>query len=315
MISFPMELSRSSVRLLATLTAVIACVVSAQCSVVFADDNGALEPDERVTYKTVGDVELKLHVFRPADSSPNSKSPNSESQSSKSPAIVFFFGGGWNSGTPAQFYEQARRMADRGMVAFSADYRVRSRQKTTPFECVSDGKSAVRWIREHAETHGIDPQKVVASGGSAGGHVAACTGVIEGLDEPTENASVSSIPDAMVLYNPVIDTTAKGHGLTRVGEDRQTEISPCHHVREGLPPTLILHGTNDTTVPYENAERFTRLMNEAGNRCELVSFSGQGHGFFNSKSFRPRTKDISHYERAMKSTEQFLESLGFLDTP
>ncbi|EMI53506.1 alpha/beta hydrolase [Rhodopirellula sallentina] len=294
--SFTMKFSRSPVRLFALVAAVFAVIF-------YAEDCSAFEPDERVTYKTVGDVELQLHVFRPADPQPNGEAP----------AIVFFFGGGWNGGTPAQFYEQARRMADRGMVAFSADYRVRSRQKTTPFECVSDGKSAVRWIREHAATYGIDPQKIVASGGSAGGHVAACTGVIETLDEPSENAAISSIPNAMVLYNPVIDTTAKGYGLKRVGEDRETEISPCHHVREGLPPTLILHGTKDTTVPFENAERFNRLMNEAGNRCELVSFAGQGHGFFNSKSFRPKTKDISHYERAMKSTEQFLESLGYLD--
>ncbi|MBB3207423.1 acetyl esterase/lipase [Rhodopirellula rubra] len=262
----------------------------------------AIEPDEQVTYKTVGEVELKLDVFRPSE----------HESTDRVPAIVFFFGGGWNGGSTSQFHEQARHFADLGMMAFSANYRVRSRNKTTPFECVADGKSAIRWVRQHAEELGIDPNKIVASGGSAGGHVAACTGVIEGYDEKGEDLTISSVPNAMVLYNPVIDTTADGYGLKSVGEERQTDISPCHHVGAGIPPTLILHGTDDTTVPYENATRFTRLMNESGNRCELVSFAKQGHGFFNSKSFRPKTKDLSHYERAMKATDHFLASLGYL---
>jgi hypothetical protein len=69
---------------------------------------------------------------------------------------VFFFGGGWVGGSPKQMYQQAKVMAEQGMVAFSADYRVASRNKTTPFECVKDGKSAIRWLREHAAELGID---------------------------------------------------------------------------------------------------------------------------------------------------------------
>ena len=102
------------------------------------------------------------------------------------PAIVFFFGGGWSGGDKKQFYQQAKAMAEHGMLAFSADYRVKTRNKTTPFECVKDGKSAIRWVREHAAELGVDPDRIVASGGSAGGHVAACTGVIEGAEEAGE---------------------------------------------------------------------------------------------------------------------------------
>ncbi|MDQ8181565.1 alpha/beta hydrolase fold domain-containing protein [Pelagicoccus sp. SDUM812005] len=262
----------------------------------------AFEPNESHVYKTVGDTELELHVFTP---------PGHDSQDQR-PAIVFFFGGGWNSGTPAQFYEQAQHLADLGMVAISADYRVKSRQGTSPFEAVADGKSAVRWIRQNAARLGIDPEQVIASGGSAGGHVAACTGVIAGYDEPGEDLSISSVPNAMVLFNPVIDTTEKGYGVSRVGEARKFEISPAHHVRPGIVPTLVFHGTADTTVPYENAERFARLMQEAGNDCELMPFEGKGHGFFNGKFFRPKSKDTSAYHQSMERTVSFLREYGYL---
>jgi len=97
-------------------------------------------PDKKVTYKTVDGVELKLHCFNPQGLKP----------SDQRPAIVFFFGGGWTGGTPKQFYEQARFLAGRGVVAMSAEYRIRRQHKTTPFECVKDGKSAIRWVRQHA---------------------------------------------------------------------------------------------------------------------------------------------------------------------
>lgn len=261
-------------------------------------------PDRVVTYKTIGETELKMHVFE----------PEGHLASDKSPAIVFFFGGGWSGGDPKQFFQQARYFADQGMVTMSADYRVKSRNKTTPFESVKDAKSAVRWIRQNSTELGIDASKIVASGGSAGGHVAACTGVINDAEEEGEDTAVSSVPNAMILFNPVLDTTAKGYGLSKVGEARQTAISPCHHVRAGIPPTLVLHGTADSTVPFENAERFVRLMKAAGNRCRLEAFDGQKHGFFNGDFFRPKTKDTSIYSQTIRKSHEFLNALGYLDT-
>ena len=258
-------------------------------------------PDERRVYKTIGGVQLHVDLFKPESVHPGDKRP----------AIVFFFGGGWLGGTPRQFHQHAEAFAELGFVAISAEYRVIRTHKTTPFECVADGKSVVRWIRQNAGELGVDPQRVVAAGGSAGGHVAACTALIKGHESPGDDLTISSVPDALILYNPVIDTTARGYGLKQVGEDRQTEISPCHHVRKKLPPTLVFHGTGDKTVPFENAERFTRLMKDAGNDCRLVPFPGAVHGFFNGSVFRPKS-DNKYFDRTMEEAKTFVSNLGLL---
>ena len=173
---------------------------------------------------------------------------------------------------------------------FRSEYRVKSRNDTTPFECVQDGKSAIRWVRSHAKELGIDPDKIVAAGGSAGGHVAVCTGIIEGHENKDEDLSASSVPNAMVLFNPVLDTTEKGFGAERFAPDRQTEISPNHHIHAGIVPTILFHGTADKTVPFENAETFAKLMKEAGNTCELEIVRRQGPRFFQRQVFSPKNQ-------------------------
>lgn len=270
-------------------------------SAAFAEET--IQPDKQVAYKTTAAGQLKLHIFN----------PEGHQTTDRKPVIVFFFGGGWTGGTPKQFYQHARDLKDRGLVAISAEYRVAKQHNTTPFECVADGKSAVRWIREHAAELGVDPNRIVASGGSAGGHVAACTGVIEGFNEDGKEGNTSSLPNAMILFNPVIDTTEKGYGVGKVGQERKTEISPCHHVRPGIPPTIIFHGTADTTVPFENVQRFTRLMQDAGNQCGLVPFNEKKHGFFNGSVFRPKNQD-DDYNLCMEKSLAFLMELGFLQT-
>lgn len=262
----------------------------------------AIQPDKSVIYKTVDKVKLKMDVFL----------PNKHPVTAQAPAVVFFFGGGWNGGTTKQFFEQARYLNQFGVVSFCADYRVRSRHKTTPFECVADGKSAIRWVRKHAKEYGVDPDRIIASGGSAGGHVAACTGLVPALDEPDEDQSISSVPNAMVLFNPVLDTTKKGFGNSRFKPENEKQLSPCHLIRRGTAPTLLFHGTADKTVPFENAERFARLMNEAGNRCQLERFEGAGHGFFNGLFFRPKSKSDQPYQATMKTFVQFLRSLEYI---
>jgi acetyl esterase len=250
----------------------------ASVSMVLAQDK--FVPDTTFCYKTTPQGQLMFDVFMPANHKPTDKRP----------VIIFFFGGGWVGGSTKQFYQQGKFFSEKGFVAISAEYRIANKHNTSPFECVSDGKSAIRWIRQHANSLGIDTLKVIAAGGSAGGHVAACTGIIKGYETEGENLAISSIPNALVLFNPVMDTGEKGYGMEKVGANRKDDISPVAHVKTGLPPTIIFHGTADKTVPFENVERFTKLMKEANNTCELVPFTGKDHGFFNSPMFRAKQK-------------------------
>lgn len=253
-------------------------------------------PDREVVYKTVGDVQLKLYLFTHPEHSPTDKRA----------AIVFFFGGGWNSGSPTQFYPHCEYLASRGMVALSADYRVFSRHKTSPRECVKDGKSAIRWIRQHAGELGIDPDRIAAAGGSAGGHVAAATGTVTAFNEEKEDLTVSSLPNALVLFNPVLDTGPGTQAHKRVTEYWQ-DISPMHNISGNTPATIIFLGTKDEVVPLESAEAFKTKMAEKGIRCDLEIYEGQKHGFFNFKN-------KENYTDTVKKMDCFLSSLGYLES-
>jgi acetyl esterase len=267
-----------------------------------------LEGAKVTTYKSVDGVDLKLYHFEPA----GLKATDSR------PAVVFYFGGGWKGGNPSQFEQHCRYLASRGMVAFTADYRVLSRHKAKAKVCVTDGKSAIRWIRLHAKELGIDPNRIVAGGGSAGGHIAACTGIISGFEEPGEDYAVSSRPNALALFNPAVVlapvqgesffTEEKLHELdSRMGVPSDN-LSPFHHVTSGIPPTIIFHGTADTTVPFRTVEIFATAMSEAGNRCELHPADQQTHGYFNFNRSGNR-----YFGKTMKITDSFLQSLGYLE--
>ena len=248
------------------------------------------EHEEKV-YRTVADVSLPIHIFRPDDEEVR-------------PAIVFFFGGGWKGGTPRQFFPHCEYFASRGMVAASAEYRVQSRHGVSPPDCVSDAKAAVRWLRAHAPELGVDPGRVAAGGGSAGGHLAACTGTVHGFDADCESSGVRCVPDALVLFNPVVDTT---RWAERFGDDCDAAC-PIKHIGEHTPPTIIFHGTADTTVPFADVERFQFHMKACGRRCDLVPFAGQKHAFFNHGRDENRW-----YIETVRAADRFLASLGFLD--
>ena len=257
-----------------------------------ADD--AREP---AVYKTVAGRELKLFITKP----PGWKATDQR------PAIVFFHGGGWVGGGPNSFVMQSEYLASRGMVCVEVDYRLLSKAKPEepPLVCVQDAKSAVRWVRSHAKELGIDPKRIAAGGGSAGGHLAAFTGMVAGLDDPQDDKSVSPKADALVLFNPVFDNGPTGWGHARVG-DRYQEFSPAHNISADDPPAVIFLGTKDKLVPVKTVEKFQTDLKAVGVRCETHFYEGQQHAFFNREPWKTRT---------LIEADKFLASLGWLKGP
>jgi acetyl esterase/lipase len=191
------------------------------------------------------------------------------------------------------------------MLAIVADYRVQGRHGTSVFEAMADAKSAIRWVRAHAAKLGADPARIVGSGGSAGGHIALSAAVIDGFEEPGEDKSISSKPDALVLFNPVADTSrSKGLGV------KALEASPFHHLGQRLAPTLIMHGTADTSVPFESVERFCKEAASRMQSCRVVGYEGATHGFFNLPNAEGKW-----YRETLAEADRFLTGLGYLKAP
>jgi acetyl esterase/lipase len=237
-----------------------------------------------------GDLEIVVHF------------PPEWKETDKRPGIVFFFGGGWTNGTIKAFERQANYLADRGMVTARADYRVKSRQGVTPKECVEDARSAVRWFRQNAGKLGVDPDRIVASGGSAGGHIAACTTLMPPSEPKGEDAKVSCKADALILFNPVLNFSSP-QLLKRIDNDEAVckAISPVLYLAKDSPPTLLFYGTSDRLI--EQGKEFLQRSKELGHRCEMFTAEKQPHSFFNRPPW---------YQKTLRRTDEFLVSLGYL---
>lgn len=248
----------------------------------------------QIIYKQADTVSLAMDMYYPPEMD----------EARSYPAMIFFFGGGWKGGSVNQFKPHARYFSGRGIICILADYRVESRQKTSPFVSLKDAKSAIRFIRSNAARFHIDTGKIIASGGSAGGHLAAATALISEFNEVDEDNSVSCVPNALVLFNPVIDNGPAGYGYERIG-DAYKDFSPLHNIREGAPPTIFFLGTNDKLIPVATARYYQEAMHRVGSRCELFLYEDQPHGFFNFKN-------REYYNKTVIEADRFLNSLGYL---
>lgn len=277
------------------LSAFLLLVLSLQASSTWA-----VPPGEAHIYKTVNERDLSLYVTKPSD----------WKASDKRPAIVFYHGGGWVGGAPGQFTEHAAYLASRGMVAIQVQYRLLDRKSSDPpVTCVADAKSAMRWVRGHAGQLGIDSQRIASAGGSAGGHLAAFVGMVEGGDADEDDKSISAKSNAMVLFNAVFENGPGGWGHKRVG-DRYEEFSPFHNASQDDPPSIVFLGSQDKLIPEKTAHDFKANVKEVGVDCEVIIYEGQGHGFFNHGR-----NDNKYYDATVLAMDKFLASLGWLEGP
>lgn len=256
-------------------------------------------PDQVLTYKRIGSHALQLHVFRPHGTAP----------AAGSPAILFLHGGGWQFGDPRQFFPQCDYFRTQGMVCVSAAYRIASVHSSSPADALQDARDALRYLRRHAAALGLAADRIVAAGGSAGGHLAASLATAVPMPDANAGVSVSTRPNALVLLNPILNL-APGQPDHAAVAAYWRDISPLHHIDRVVPPTLILSGEADAEVPVATLKAFCRAMQQLGGHCEIQLYPRARHGFFNPEVDRGR-----YFEATNQAAVAFLRRQGFLSEP
>ncbi|KUG25422.1 putative lipase/esterase [hydrocarbon metagenome] len=271
-------------------------------SCIAQDVDSYLSPTEYV-YKTLDSTQLKAYVF----------SPGRDDENISVSAVLIFHGGGWSEGTPEWAFSRGRHFVQQGMVAVAVQYRLSDKESITPIEAMDDAIDAVRWLRTMADEFLIDTSKVAVYGWSAGGHLAASTTIFN-----NDTNKISSKPNAVLLVSPALELTNDSWvNQLLIDKAEPNDISPAHHVKPNLPPTIIVHGRNDSVIPLRGVELFTQRMIDAGNVCQLYVYDGVGH------MFTPSTKsdkgwpnpDQKIKEEAYNEIDNFLRELGFGNKP
>ncbi len=225
------------------------------------------------------------------------------------PAMIFFHGAGFtnNKVNTSQFQHHASHFSSLGLTTILAEYRpLEIEGLFSPIESLKNAKSVIRWTRENSKKLGINPSKIIAVGASAGGYLCLCSAMIEQFNDPMDNVLVSSKPNAMIILNGGVNSNLLIDLFPELKEPLLV-ASPVEVVKEGLPPSLFFHGTDDKNIPIENVIDFTDGMQTVGNISKLISFEGLGHGFFNYGNM-----DNKPYEKILKDTEEFLREINIL---
>lgn len=239
-------------------------------------DTIALE--RNIEYGKGGPMSLKLDLYKPKE------------HDQLLPAVIFIHGGAWKGGHRQTYHYYCTKFAEHGYIAATISYRLTG---DAPFPAaVEDAKCAVRWLRANAMKLGIDPNRIAVAGGSAGGHLSMMVGYspdVRELEGTGGHGDVSSAVQAVVdLYGPTDLTTefarSKGEVIGFLGNKTMDEeperyklASPITHVSKDDPPTLILHGSIDSTVPIEQAELLVEALKKNGVAYDYDRVEGWPH--------------------------------------
>jgi acetyl esterase/lipase len=240
----------------------------------------AIQQEFDLVYGHAGGEDLQLDLFVPKDAP------------GPLPALVLLHGGGWSKGSYQLCRPFAPDFAARGYVVAAVGYRLAPRHKF-PAQ-IEDAKCAVRWLRANAQRYHIDGDRIGVLGFSAGAHLALLLGLTEakdGLEGAGGNPEQSSAVQAVVNISGPTDFTRPGWTplieaviADFMGGSRQQlaeayrAASPLSYVHRGAPPVLTIHGTDDSVVPYEQAELLHASLRKAKVSSRLITLHGKGHG-------------------------------------
>jgi len=245
------------------------------------------------TYKEIDGYELEMHLFL----------PDAEKFKEERTTMVHFHGGSWSQGKPDWFFETGQEYAKQGLVVAAVEYRIKGKQGTYPFESIKDAKSAIRWLRENATKYNIDPNKIIATGNSAGGHLCLATALIKNWNEETDNLEINAVPDVIIVNSGVYDLTNNQNKWiveNIVNKDLVKEISPNHLIAKSATKMLLIHGEKDMNCSYGSAEYFYNEMKLLDNDIELHTIKGADHWIWLGR----------HSAEVAKITREYMEKLN-----
>lgn len=253
--------------------------------------------DTVVLFKTIDTVNLHLNIFY----------PDSMQSDTLLPCMIFFFPGGFIHGSPDMFEDQAKYFASKGLITVCADYRVIARNKITAIESLKDANSAMRWLRQYGTGLQIDTNRIIASGGSAGGVLCILTALDNPIgDDASDDLSFSTKPNYMVLFNPVINLEEFEFRIRKFNGNAEA-LNPYQFLNIAMPPTIIMHGTDDELAGYFYAKKWVESMQQLGSNAELITYEGQKHGFYqrnNANGF--------YYDATLNEAENWLRKQGLI---
>lgn len=247
----------------------------------------AVIPD--VVYGHKAGMALFYDVFRPGEAN--------------GAAIAFMVSGGWFSRwqPPARRAAGFEHLLDAGFTVFAVHHGSAPRFKVP--EAVDDVRRAVRHIRMHAAEHGIDPERIGAHGGSAGGHLALMLGLAgdagdADAEDPVERVS-SRVQAVVALFPPVDLTRIVGPSERFPALDFDPalagDVSPIGFASADDPPVLLIHGDEDELVPLANSEGMSAALDKVGVANEVIVIEGAGHGFRGEHQVRSREETVRFF--------------------
>lgn len=247
-----------------------------------------LLPGKKFIYKQSGGKDQELEVYFP---------PNHDTSKAKVPGVILFHGGGWRGGGLEQFRYICQYLASRGLVAATANYQtipIKSPENPNKIVCITDAKSAIRWMKQHAGELGIDPQRIITGGGSAGGHISVLATNNPGLNDPADPKDIDTSVVAYLLFNPAFGGK---------GDSENVEIDAIKHVKADFPPAIVFFGTGDGWKTEWT--KMQKRLKEVGATSKIETWFAKDkpHGYWDN----PEWSDLNLIE-----ADRFLVSLGLL---
>jgi acetyl esterase/lipase len=227
-----------------------------------------------VVYRGTPQGDLRVDLYVPYDRKPG-------------PAVLYIHGGGWQTGSKEQYVLWYLPYLQLGMRVVAVEYRLSGRAPAPA--AVEDARCAFLWLARNGSKYGVDPERIVITGGSAGGHLALMTAMAGGaFDQACGHEGPAPRARAVINYYGATDLEP----LLREGKPHRVKwfsgpgdqfelarrISPLTWIRPGLPPVITLHGDADEAIPHEQAERLHKGLTAAGVPNELVTIRGGAHG-------------------------------------